>query len=390
MSFDLNISHYSLEDLKEMFGLSSGYSSLDLDQQEKTLNENVRASKDINKIEINSTVEFLTSAKALLLSNAQKQQTVPINVMPSEFFPGTLNPLKKRTLNKNINIDTRFRSNYSTTDSCNFHATLPTTIRNVLTMALSSVELPTTFYNVSSKYGNNYFFLDIAYKNESNEDLTSRSLFEIPSGKYNSSGILTMMNAVLLDMGAPFSQLVFTVNVSSTGSGTGLFQITGEENITNIALDFSSGKNAINIADKQCTGFETELPRKFGWILGFRNGTYTDSISHISEGILDLSGNRYLYLAIDDFNHNVDNNFFGMFEHSLLNKAVLARIPVKSGEFSIVTTTSLASIFPVRSYYGPVNITKLNIQLLDEYGCVIDLNHMDFSFCLSLETAYDI
>jgi hypothetical protein len=411
MSFDLDISHYSLDDLKEMFGLASEYSSLDLDKREKVLNNNVRASKDISKDEIERTIVFLTSAKTLLLLSVsvdaslpqtqspflsiaqnqnQKPQTVPINAMPSEFFAGTLNPLKKRTLTKNVNIDTRFRSNYSTTDSCNFHTTLPTTIRDVLTMAVSSVELPTTFYNVSSKYGNNYFFLDINYKNELNEDSTSRDLFEIPSGKYNSNGLLTMMNAVLATMGVPFSQLTFAVNVSDTGSGTGLFHIAGEETITKITLDFASGKNAINVADEPCTGSEMELPRKLGWILGFRNGLYTDAVSHISEGILDLSGNRYLYLAVDDFNHNVDNSFFGMFEHSLLNKTVLARIAVKSVEFSIVTTTQSVSVFPVRAYYGPVNINKLNVQLLDEYGRVIDLNHMDFSFCITVETAYDI
>jgi hypothetical protein len=32
----------------------------------------------------------------------------------------------------------------------------------------------------------------------------------------------------------------------------------------------------------------------------------------------------------------------------------------------------------------------MNIQLLDEYGRVVDLNNMDFSFCLTLVTAYDI
>jgi hypothetical protein len=409
MTFDLNLSHYSLNDLKEMFGLTSEYSSLDLDKREKVLNNNVRASKDISKEEIERTVEFLTSAKAMLLLNVsiveelpqtsrpfhstaqtQKHQTVPINAMQSDFFAGSLNPLKKRTLHKNVNIDTRFRSNYSTTDSCNFHTTLPITIRDVLTMNVSSVELPTTFYNISSKYGNNYFFLDIDYLNESELIENERALFEIPSGKYDSDGLLTMMNTVLSTMSAPFSHLTFAVNITNTGSGTGLFHITGEENITKITLDFASGKNAINVADVPCTDSEMELPKKFGWILGFRNGLYTDAVSYISEGILDLSGNRYLYLAVDDFNHNVDNSFFGMFEHSLLNKTVLARIAVKSMEFSIVTTTSSASVFPVRAYYGPVNINKLNIQLLDEYGRVIDLNHMDFSFCLSIETAYDI
>jgi hypothetical protein len=43
-----------------------------------------------------------------------------------------------------------------------------------------------------------------------------------------------------------------------------------------------------------------------------------------------------------------------------------------------------------REYFGPVNLQSLKIQLLDEYGRTVDLNNMDFSFCLTLTTIYDI
>ena len=32
----------------------------------------------------------------------------------------------------------------------------------------------------------------------------------------------------------------------------------------------------------------------------------------------------------------------------------------------------------------------MNIQLLDEYGRVIDLNNMDYSFCLTFQSVYDL
>ena len=41
-------------------------------------------------------------------------------------------------------------------------------------------------------------------------------------------------------------------------------------------------------------------------------------------------------------------------------------------------------------YFGPVNIQKLKIQLLNQYGEILDLNCMDFSFSLELELGYDI
>ena len=42
-----------------------------------------------------------------------------------------------------------------------------------------------------------------------------------------------------------------------------------------------------------------------------------------------------------------------------------------------------------RNYFGPVNIQKLRIQLLDEYGRVINMNNMDYSLCLDFTCIYE-
>ena len=41
-----------------------------------------------------------------------------------------------------------------------------------------------------------------------------------------------------------------------------------------------------------------------------------------------------------------------------------------------------------RNYFGPVDIQKLRIQLLDEYGRIIQLNNMDWSCALTFEVLY--
>ena len=38
-----------------------------------------------------------------------------------------------------------------------------------------------------------------------------------------------------------------------------------------------------------------------------------------------------------------------------------------------------------RSYWGSVKISRLHIQLLDEFGRNVDTQHMDFSFVLALD-----
>ena len=42
-----------------------------------------------------------------------------------------------------------------------------------------------------------------------------------------------------------------------------------------------------------------------------------------------------------------------------------------------------------REYFGPVNIQRLEIKLYDEYGRILDLNNMDWSFTLNLDILYN-
>ena len=105
---------------------------------------------------------------------------------------------------------------------------------------------------------------------------------------------------------------------------------------------------------------------------------------------MDLSGTPYIYLVVDDFNNNVNNNFFSAFESSVLNKNILARITLTPGAYTVFSSDSLGLVSTPRQYFGPVDIQKLHIQLLDKYGRIINLNHMDYSFCLTLQTVYDL
>jgi hypothetical protein len=124
--------------------------------------------------------------------------------------------------------------------------------------------------------------------------------------------------------------------------------------------------------------------------MGFRTGIYTGNNNYVSEGIADLSGKKYLYLVVDDHNNNVNNQFYSAFNSSILNNNILARISFQPNPFGNITQNNLVVTTTPRQYFGPVDILKLNIQLLDEYGRVIDMNNMDYSFCLTFVTVYDI
>jgi hypothetical protein len=301
---------------------------------------------------------------------------------PSEFFPGVINPLKKRTIKKNLNIDTRFRENYFSSPSTNFNFALPIDFDNVLQMQLTSLELPTTYYNVSKQYGNNFFSITVTTSSG-----TSTSVVTIPDGNYNYDGIVNIINTQLTNLGAPFNEIVFLLNINNnSGSGQMMVGIKPPPNITTItSLSLNFQADRFGIDDRS-----TPLPLKFGWTLGFRNGIYENNLNYVSEGIVDVTGPRYIYLVVDDHNNNVNNGFYSAFNSSLLNNNILARISLQSRFFDVQITNNLNIVTTPREYFGPVNIKNINIQLLDEYGRVLDINNMDYSFCLTLITAYDI
>jgi hypothetical protein len=113
----------------------------------------------------------------------------------------------------------------------------------------------------------------------------------------------------------------------------------------------------------------------------------------VSEGIIDVKGPKYLFLVVDDYKNNVNNSFYSAFNSSILNKNILARISLDStstNSFNVLQQSLTSTVTTPREYFGPVNLNNLTIQLLDEYGRIIDMNNMDYSFCLTLTTIYDL
>ena len=400
MSFDLNIGNYTMQELADMFDLPPNYDKEIVDVKELKLKDSIANDRTISSDVQVKTLHFINQAKSMLKENAfvssfemkptpttvdtmvQKRPDNPyLSSYPSEFFQGVINPLKKRTTKKNLNIDTRFRENYYGSPSSNFNMTLPMNFNNVLSMQLAAAEIPTTFYNVSKQLGNNFFSVTVSGAGTG----TATRMVAIPSGNYNYGGITAIINERLSILDASCSDIVFEINASA-GNGTGQMMVGLKPGslLDSFSLDFLTDK--VGNEDRN-----TPLPLKLGWMLGFRNGKYEGNLNYVSEGIVDVSGPRYMYLAIDDHNNNVNNGFFSAFNSSLLNKNVLARISLQNASsFGVFSENNFNLVTSPREYFGPVNLQHLNVQLLDEYGRTVDLNNMDFSFCLTLTTAYDL
>ena len=421
-NFDLNISNYKKEELEELLGLPPNYTLQLIEKNSLRLKENILNDQTIPALTRDSTIFFINSAKDKLTKELnilskfeqivsadiynlnydlkpsyieennsnhpiiEKAVTAYAQSFPSEYYQGTINPLKKRVLTKNLNIDTRFRENYYNSSSTNFHLDLPIKFSNVLSIQLSAFEFTATYYIISKASGNNFFWIN---SNTSDESIIENDVVVIQDGNYSPQELISCINNYINTTFSKYvllSQLVFALNISGTSNGSGKI-IVGVSGNNTIIFSYSLNFQANLNGDPE---YGVPLPLKLGWILGFREGYYENNLNYISEGICDTSGPNYMYLVIDDYNNSVNNNFVSAFNSSVLNKNILARISLQTASFNTLIQNNLTLITTKREYFGPVDIQKLHIQLINEFGQVIDLNNMDYSFCLNLQTVYDI
>jgi hypothetical protein len=137
------------------------------------------------------------------------------------------------------------------------------------------------------------------------------------------------------------------------------------------------------------------LQLKLGWLLGYRKKIYKTSSGETEfpeytniltpEALFTGNSNNYLYLSVDDYNNNVSDGYYSAFNSSILNKNILSRISI------IPHVNYLATSFTQipRTYFGPVNLEKMHVQLLDELGKPVYLQNMDYSFALNLTEIYN-
>ena len=432
---DLDINNYTIKDLERFFQIAPNkkYSAADIELKEAELREVLLSTGHINKKFKRDLMAFLDTAKDWLIAvkcknetknptsfnNVPKMEKYPnvpasreamprmeelmerpdtpyVNTYSSEYFPGIMNPLKTRVITKCLNIDTRFRDNMTQTNSCDFLLNLPIRLQKVVSMQITAIEFPVSFYGISSKYGNNYFYISVVQQLIDGEEMVEESkIIIVPDGNYNASDFIDTINTLIsaknadgshIDINSMFNYVVFRLDVSQTGSGTAkvFIETTGNLGYTikEIYVDFS----------KDINGDPDKAPvtSKIGMNLGFLKRKYQGATRYVSETLVEPANVRYIYLAIDDFNNNVNNHFISAFNSSILSPNILARISIKGSYFSLMMENDLNITTEPRKYFGPVDIQKMHIQVYDDHGRILDMNNSNFSCSLSFKMLYDL
>ena len=290
--------------------------------------------------------------------------------------------VNKTTKTKYINIDTKFRDEYNYNKTINYNITLPQRINDVKNIHITSVEIPMTFYNIASSLGNNYFKI-------TNNTTGNIEMVTLDDGQYNSTSLSAAINSKISQLSQANLDLKYYVD-----SNKSVFYSDSSTFTIDFAVDSTGEFDKYNFKSK------------LGWLLGFRNTTYTVTYAYdetpapgtgpdgqplyYSEHPINLLGTKYLYLAIDEFSSGNQNSFVSTLPTSMINKNIIARISLDRA------THTYGTYFPAnkmngylmsdnRSFTGKIDIQKLNVQLLDENGIPVDLNSYDFSFCMEVD-----
>jgi hypothetical protein len=421
---DLDIGNYTIKDLEKFFQLRGDYTAKEVETKEYKIREQLLSSGHIDKRFKADLIAFLETAKRWIYAakfekkaptSIPKNQVLdPMDGTPAskreptsravnvierpptqfvhaktdEYYQGVLNPLETRVIGRCLNIDTRFRENIYKTQCSDFTLNLPIKLNKVVSMHLSSIEIPISFYGVSTAYGNHYFYVRLTQTIDAVDTELSKQIM-IKEGNYNAADLIQEVNTVLQQDNDLFTCVEFVLDITSSGSGTGKVTVQlnttapNVETITALVLDFSTnleGNDAPNI----------ELATKLGWNLGFSKPLYEGFLEYTADTIIEPASIRYLFLAVDDYQNSANNHFISAFENSVLNPNILARISIKGAYFSLVMENDLSIVSEPRKYFGPVDIQKLRIRLFDEHGRIVDMNGANFSFCLNFKLLYDL
>lgn len=360
-------------------------------------------------------------------SGDNENMVIPLPVPPQ---PRT-DTWKQQTNPKNITsrivlIDSQYRQNISNTPNAyeagdpknpnpafntDFTLDLSEPLKNVVSLKLFSVQIPTTWYTFDHHLGNTVYNF-----NGDDEHITP--------GNYN----------INRDSGSS------SITFEKAGSKTDVFGPWGINENTMKVTTVVDGTIFYGIKDGQY------INQNLGWNLGFRKEEKMDGTGFfLNEGgdvPIDLYGPKYFTLALDDFNTNHHNKGLVTFSDTFRTKTITKK--TSSGAKNVVNGNSLTkaqkysnnqkidgvytdennekkrgpgprgktdafAIIPLkgitelrernepfidndialqsnlRTYSSPVDIERLRVRLFDDKGNLVNLHDNDWSFSLIVE-----
>ena len=296
---NFNSEQYTLMEIKKMFNILDNvnffndFTLQDVELVKKRLYVYYKNEYPMRDKQIQNLLDVL--GNRLIEEHFSVSLEKPKSVLVKNTIKDNLNPNYKNTITRVTEIDSQYRPtlfqcNYP--ESCDapylspasetiFSSKLTDTLNNTVSLKVSAINIPFSFYNIETNQGNSVYVLD--------EEIV------VPNGYYQINELITQLQSS-------------TIEVSYN-------EINGKSFIKN------NDVNPITITfydNKSSTFKHTHVNYSLGWILGFRNITcsgdeiyssYTiDSNQQItSEFISFIPTLKYFVITADDHNHNQSN-----------------------------------------------------------------------------------
>jgi len=237
----------------------------------------------------------------------------------------TLNPVLQNTISRYIVIDSQYRQSTSGdgyTLNTDFTLDLSEHMVNVLSIRLSAIQIPFSWFNINSS--RNYFYIYNKEDNGSGVYQDEYYLIKIEEGNYDTiDDILTAINASFTTTGFVKTGaqnfiylkngLVFIDLYDTTINGKPLYYFddihVGSKSISGIFFyPLHEPETNVCTANKtQRTQFDYE--NTLGWLLGYRQvAEYIYTYGNPAQALYKLNVLNYIIVVIDDFNQNHINN----------------------------------------------------------------------------------
>jgi hypothetical protein len=462
MAVDLNIENHDLKSIQKLFSdcgktniFYNSYTLLDIEENKnKVYLELLRKYNYQNKEYIQN---FISNASSMLVNNLFESN----NYGTSTQMVGIKDIIKdQRQLNKShfneyfriISIDSMYRDNlwntqmiYDSKTSTSMDITLSDQLDDVVSLELTNINIPFTFYNIDESYGNNYFYVE-----PSGGVLTK---IEIPSGNYTNTSLIAAINTALDDT-TTHANIEFALD--ATSNKTSIENTTGSD-YTIIFYDHMDSNSSFASQNQSSLSNDTQakMNNNLGWVLGFRNINYdvmtleysvANTATLNSEALCNVSYTKNFIIILDDFNKNQTNKglvqisnekefmkrttYYNNKDTSLncltnanfnsyVNEAGrkmsqkqlystlqinnhISNFKNKNSKIDAHGINNVFGIIPFeskslvwgsstfvsdknrfkRKYNGPVDISKMQIKLLDDKGNIMNLNGCEWSMTL--------
>ena len=422
-TINLDINNYSLAELEKLLKLSANYTNENIVKQKESIILSIKESgmDDAQKTEL---YIFLDNISNKLLNDLEKINEKNFNLINqydgNHFLIQTKNnnyktllennkQIDKSIIKRTYTIDSLFRSNYDLPDNAshNYIINLPESINRAITMSISSLEIPLTYYNISTFNNNNAFTIQELSGTTLVGDLyniiLTNGLYEarFNANQFYPKIIAKNIKDEINDELQKCSNIEIKTNLTfelDNRTGQSYFKLSNSSKHykINFDVDNSNNSNNSNNFSIKYNCYENYLHQKLGWQLGFTNASIIiDSSTNYSQRVCNINYPRYIYIAIDDFQSS-SRNYFSVAAQSLIAPNIIGRINILSllEEKTAFKQAASAGDFlftqkHIREYFGPTDINRLRIQLLDEYGRPFSLNNGDWSFVATFECFYN-